>query len=78
MRSGNQERDRTPLEFVADVEVAQSIEVSDGDPAFAVEPVATDSVLDGWGWQRRACLEPGLEGLEWSASVDRSMRSLLL
>ena len=46
MRPGNQEGDGAASEFVADVEVAQSAEVSNGHATTAVEPVTTDPVLD--------------------------------
>src|SRR6266699_2733053 len=58
--------------------MSQSAEVSNGDAAAAVELVTTDSVLNRWGEQSRAGFQPSLEGLEWSAPIDRSMWSLLV
>ncbi|MHB8589001.1 MAG: hypothetical protein ACYDA0_09140 [Candidatus Dormibacteraceae bacterium] len=49
MRTGNQEGDGAASVFVADVEVAQTAEVSNGHPTAAVELVTTDPVLDWWG-----------------------------
>src|SRR5260370_28249685 len=78
MRSGDEQGDRQPSVFVADVEVAQATEVSEGDSTATVELVTADSVLDRWGGERRAGLESGLEGLKRSPTIDRSMRSLLV
>src|SRR5260370_38390803 len=78
MRSGDEQGDRQPSVFVADVEVAQATEVSDGDSTASVELVTADSVLDRGGGERRAGLESGLEGLKRSPTIDRSMRSLLV
>jgi hypothetical protein len=64
--TGNQEGDWTALVLVADVDVAESTQIANGDSTAAVELVPTDSVLDGWGEQNRACFESGLEGLERS------------
>jgi len=78
VRTGNQEGDGAAPVFVADVEVAQSAEVANRHSTAAVELVTTDPVLDRWGEQSGAGFKPGLEGLEWSATVDRAVRSLLV
>ena len=78
MRTGNQEGDGAASEFVAHVEVAQSAEVSNGHATAAVELVTTDPVLDWWGEQGWASFQPGLEGLERSATVDRAVWPLLV
>src|ERR1700716_2538626 len=78
MRIGNQEGDGAASMFVADMEVAQSAEVSNGHATAAVQPVTTDPVLDWWGEQSWASFEPGLEGLERSATVDRAVWPLLV
>src|SRR5665213_435226 len=78
MRTGKQEGDGAASMFVADVEVAQTAEVANGHSTAAVELVTTNSVLDRWGEQSRAGFEASLEGLKWSATIDRAVRALLV
>ena len=78
MRSGNEKGERAALMSVADVKVAESPEIADSHPTGPVKAVSSDSVLKRRSWQRRGRLEPGLEGLKRSPTVDRAMRSLLV
>src|SRR5205809_3473181 len=58
--------------------MSKAAQVAHSDATTGIKPVATNSVLDRCTEPGRACLEPGMEGLEWGLAVDRTMRSLLV
>ena len=60
MGSGDEQKDRGALVLVADVEVMESTQVAHGHATAAVEPVATNSILDSSGECGGSRLEPGL------------------
>src|SRR6202158_2800599 len=76
--AGDQEQDRLAALLVADVKVTETAEVAKGDATAAVEPVAANAVIDLRLGQRRRGFESGIESLQRRASVESSMRSLLV
>ena len=75
--TGDKQGDRASPVLVADVDVAEPAQVANRDLAAGVEPVAADPVLERRG-QGGSSFEPGLEGLQGCATVERAMGSLLV